>query len=437
MQENQNQTPNTTDNEKRINGKKILTVIIAVLLFSLTFLGGYLSSYLFRSKPNSTAFDIIKLMEQVGYIYDPVTGEEREITQEEIGDALVNAYLDQYSAYFTEQEYNDYQSQGAGNHRGVGVAFYSNLPVVDQVIGNSPAEKAGLRKGDILLSGKSGETGEVITFTTSQNAVDFIASADDSLDIYFEGERAGEKFTIKLKKSEYVCSYVWYYDSEKKLNFSSSGKEKPQPTYSENTEKIINSDKIAYIRLSSFEGDSFEQMERALSYMKERGRTRLVLDLIDNGGGYMDIATKIASCFINNGGARNSVVAVSKGKTGENVFYTDKNRFFSHIEKMCVLANENTASASECLLGVLVHYKDLLKSESDVILEKNAQNQYKTYGKGIMQTTYKLLSGGALKLTTAKIYWPDYKSSIHGVGFTNGTHADKGRAFSVALEKLA
>ena len=104
---------------------------------------------------------------------------------------------------------------------------------------------------------------------------------------------------------------------------------------------------------------------------------------------------------------------------------------------MCVLANENTASASECLLGVLVHYKELLKSESDVILEKNAQNQYKTYGKGIMQTTYKLLSGGALKLTTAKIYWPDYKSSIHGVGFTNGTHADKGRAFSVALEKLA
>jgi carboxyl-terminal processing protease len=102
-----------------------------------------------------------------------------------------------------------------------------------------------------------------------------------------------------------------------------------------------------------------------------------------------------------------------------------------------VLANENTASASECLLGVLVHYGDVLKNNSDVILEMNEEGAYRTYGKGIMQTTYMLLSGGALKLTTAKIYWPDGETSIHGVGFTDGTKVGKGQSLTVALQKLA
>ncbi len=426
---------NQKANAKRTNGKKILTVIIAVLLFLLTFIGGYFSSYLFRSKPNSTAFDIITLMEKVGYIYDPVTGEEREITQEEIADAIVNAYLDKYSAYFTEEEYKEYQNQGAGKYSGVGLTFYKEHLLVDEVVGNSPAEKAGLKKGDVLVSGRNGEQGQTVNFATHQDLINFLSESQDK--IYLNYSRNGANFTAQLQKEEYVASYVWYYDSEKKLSFTSTGNESPKATYAENTEMDIESDKIAYIKLRSFEGDSAEQMISALEFMKERGRTRLILDLLDNGGGYMDTATKIASCFIDNGGAKRSTVAIAKGKVGEQVFTTDKNRFFSHIERACVLANENTASASECLLGVLSHYKDVLKDDSDIILEKNAQGEHKSYGKGIMQSTYKLLSGGALKLTTAKIYWPDGRTSIHGVGVTNGTPAEKGQALSLALQKLS
>ena len=423
------------EKEKRINGKKILTVVIAVLLFLLTFIGGYFSSYLFRSKANSTAFDIITLMEQVGYIYDPVTGEDRAITQEEIADAIVNVYLDRYSKYFTEEEYKEYQNQGAGKHRGIGVSFYKKHCFVDEIIGNSPAEKAGLRKGDLLVSGKNGEQGQTVEFNTYQQLIDFLDECQNEVTLTYD--RNATRYTVKLLKTDYVASYVWYFDSEKELCFTSTGAENPQATVLENTKMQISSDKIAYIKLSSFEGNSAEQMITALEFMKERGRTRLILDLIDNGGGFIDIATKIASCFINNNGARKSAVAIAKGKTGEQVYSTDKNRFYSHIERACVLANEKTASASECLLGVLSHYKDVLKDPSDVILEKNEQGEYRSYGKGIMQSTYKLLSGGALKLTTAKIYWPDGITSIHGVGVTNGTPAEKGQALTVALQKLA
>ena len=83
----------------------------------------------------------------------------------------------------------------------------------------------------------------------------------------------------------------------------------------------------------------------------------------------------------------------------------------------------------------MLHYGDLLTNDK-VILEKDASGIAKTYGKGIMQTTYILTNGGAFKLTTAKIYWPDATTSIHGVGFTNGTSAQKQDVIKTALEKL-
>jgi hypothetical protein len=74
-----------------------------------------------------------------------------------------------------------------------------------------------------------------------------------------------------------------------------------------------------------------------------------------------------------------------------------------------------------------------------VVVEKNANGIAKTYGKGIMQTTYSLWFGGAFKLTTAKIYWPDKTTSIHGTGVVKEglNAAEKGQALKNGLELLA
>ena len=193
---------------------------------------------------------------------------------------------------------------------------------------------------------------------------------------------------------------------------------------------------MAYIKFDVFEANAAAHLGQALEYMKAQGRTKLVLDLRNNGGGFMNVLTDVASYFINNGGKKKSVVAYAVDKSdNKEAFTTSANRFKSFITSMSVIANQNTASASECLLGALLTYGELVSSNDKVILEENG-GVAKTFGKGIMQTTYMLLNGGAFKLTTAKIYWPDQTTSIHGKGFLDGTAASKENALKVAISKL-
>ena len=88
------------------------------------------------------------------------------------------------------------------------------------------------------------------------------------------------------------------------------------------------------------------------------------------------------------------------------------------ITDVIVLANDGTASASECLIGALLDYGEKGFSKERLILEKNDAGVARTYGKGIMQTTFSLSNGGAFKLTTARMLWPKTKTCIHKTGIT-------------------
>lgn len=226
-------------------------------------------------------------------------------------------------------------------------------------------------------------------------------------------------------------SYVDYYDDADKLYFYA----KPG-TYIENrygkTEKRIETgggisqlpSDTALIVFTGFEGNAAEEFKTALDYMQEKGKTKLILDMRNNGGGFMTTLADIASYLINNDGKKASPVAIAIDKKGgEDVFYTSGNNFYSNVKKMSIIANGNTASASECLIGALDYYgkksgniefsRDML-----VLTYNSAREDYCTYGKGIMQTTYTLSTGGAFKLTTARIYQPDGETCIHGKGIT-------------------
>ena len=170
-------------------------------------------------------------------------------------------------------------------------------------------------------------------------------------------------------------------------------------------------DKTALIRLDGFEGDVASQLEKAIQIMKDNNRTKLILDLRNNGGGYMSILTKVAKHLIYNGGKK-TLIAYSKGKTENESFYMENGVRNDFIENIAVLANEGTASASECLIGAMLYYGEKF-SIDNLVIEKNSEGTAKTYGKGIMQSTYKFLDGSALKITTAKILWPDKETCIH------------------------
>lgn len=449
MEEKKNTSTNTEDSEsvetsqKNGNGnkksvlKKVLAIVLSAVILVATFFGGYFANYLFTDKSVRKATDIISIMQGVGYIYDPVTGEEREITDEDIADAIVNAFLDDYSAYYTEEEFNVVQDNSKGKYGGMGVGFFDTKDLnIDQVSMNSPFDRAGIKVGDKIVSvNKIGE--EPIVITSVNQVLTFVDGLELEESVEFTIEQNGTQKTITVAKENYVRAYVYYCDDAYEYRFSSTDGTSPKGKSYQLENSNITSSSVGYVRFDNFYGDAFNQMQEVLNFMKSRNKTKLVLDLRNNGGGYMDVFTKIASLFVYNGGTRKTPVAYSKGKTGMEEYSTDKNRFCDFLENMVILANENTASASECLIGAIVTYKDAVQGIQNVIVEENSFGVARTYGKGIMQTTYKLLSGGALKLTTAKILWPDKTTCIHTVGVTPSagcTVAKNGKALEKALE---
>ena len=125
---------NRVDRPIKTRKSKIILSIVIALAVVVSFVGGYFSYYLINKKSVTVAADIARIMQEVGYIVDPETGEIREITEEEIAYALVNAFLDEYSAYYTAEEYQALKRKDKGENVGVGLAFLGNsLNVYDVV----------------------------------------------------------------------------------------------------------------------------------------------------------------------------------------------------------------------------------------------------------------------------------------------------------------
>lgn len=399
------------------NIKKSTKIILIILSLVMAFTSGFFMHYLIQPKEVKKLSNILSIMKKTAK--DP-NGNDLTFDADEVAKTFVDAMLvgDDYAKYFTKEELQKENTEGKGNYAGIGVSIYANEPKIYSVLGNSPAEKAGIKKGDLLIKGKLLD-GEYVTFYSTEDLTNFISSAGEGeemeLVINRDGVVLGEN--IKVAKSKYVCSYVYYYDNETSLRFVSSGEEKPVKTLFAEERNVLLKDDTAHIIFKSFEGDSAEQLGEALEYFYSKGKSKLILDLRANGGGYMDCLQKVATYFINNGGKVKNLITEVKERNGSSSFYTSGNNFNSNLKNIVVLADGGTASASECLIGAMLCYKDANFSMDNLLITYNAnRGDYSTFGKGIMQTTYPLLSGGALKLTTARIYWPDKKTCIHGTG---------------------
>ena len=157
----------------------------------------------------------------------------------------------------------------------------------------------------------------------------------------------------------------------------------------------------------------------------------------------MKILSEVAGLFVEKE-SDNQVLCLSKDKYQKETKFYIKNSLYSTygFEKIIVLANQNTASASEVLIGAMLDYDT--QNKLTVVLDgftENGQTTYRTYGKGIMQTTYLNVDGSAVKLTTAKMFWPKSNISIHGIGITETTsskvkNATNGDAYQFALNLL-
>lgn len=392
---------------------------MAAAVFSVASLCGCSSDY-------STLDWVASVIEKY-YYQDVDTSDIHSYTAKE----FVSKYLDQYSAFYTAEEYAEVVSSNSGSKSGFGVT-YSYLPengiLVSSVIFNSPAYISGLRAGDCIVSATI--DGETSSFDSLSEFTECVSALEEGDYVTFNTSEGGE---YTMAKSQYTASYVICATNESSWAFLTDG-ESGGLELTETDADIIEDlpDGAGYICLSQFYGDAASEFAQAVEVLNSLNCDSIIIDLRNNGGGYVSVMQYISACFVSSG--ENVMTARFKG--GDEDVYAADGRYITSDECMVkedtevyVLANGNTASASEALIGVLysygvIDYSDIYLSDYTdeyISLVGGSAQSLKcgsTYGKGIMQSPYtKSFTGEVLKLTTAQIYWPN-GDSIHGVGVT-------------------
>lgn len=322
-----------------------------------------------------------------------------------------------------------YEVENDGNGAGIALNRKYDPMRVYQVVGNSPAAVVGLKRGmyifrfgasanpDEMISGSSADLSALVGTLQPDRDGNYLFYMQCGFDR--EGADA-EVYAVGMK--EYQATYCTYRDNEFSFGFrpvTEKGVTTLQRVSTKEPLKLLD-DKTAYISLTEFTGNAAKEFKECLDLMKENGRTDLILDLRGNGGGYMDVFVEIASYLLKDAGTGAQKVAYAKFKSGATVSYSaNRSRYsdyFTADSRVSVLADEYTASASECLIGALVDYKTV--AFSDIYLHENESGVARTYGKGIMQTHYEDSDGNTLKLTSAEIFWPKSNKTIHNAGVT-------------------
>lgn len=343
-----------------------------------------------------------------------------------------------------ESEATVYELTNDENGAGLALTRKYETMRVYQVVGNSPADKAGLRRGMYILKyGATAEKDKMVSGSTG-NFRAFVASLDFDLDgkgkktntktfyLQCSFDKDADPEPVKITMTEYLASYCYYRDNTLSYRFRTKDNlpknEKPKLEREETGEFLSElDDNTGYIALTEFTASVADQFKECLKYMKDHGKSNLILDLRGNGGGYMTVLVDIAACFLKDAGSGNQKIAYAIFRNGGAVSYSaygsSYNSYFSEDSRITVLADEYTASASECLIGAMVDYGAI--KFSDIYLHQNGKGIAKTYGKGIMQTSYDDdPAGGALKITVADVYWPKSGKNIHGVGVNTGDGAN-------------
>ncbi|RDU71239.1 S41 family peptidase [Helicobacter aurati] len=293
-----------------------------------------------------------------------------EIINKAISGLLSN--LDAHSAYLQKKDYEDLRTKTSGSFSGIGitVGMKDGALTVIAPLDDTPAKKAGLKSGDIIL--------KIDDKPTLDMKIDQAVSL-------MKGKR-GTKVTLTIIRS----------DESKPLVFEIKRDEvKIRSTLVSHIEET----NYAYLRVASFDQNVTQEARKGL---KQLGKIDgIVLDLRSNPGGLLDQAINLAGLFL-----ENKMIVREKGKTENTELRSNINADFKDIP-LVVLVNGGSASASEIVAGALQDYKRAI-----VVGET-------TFGKGSVQKIFQFDNKGeeALKLTVAKYYLPTGRS-IQAVGIT-------------------
>ena len=294
------------------------------------------------------------------------------VNTDSIVDIAVNdilAQLDPHSVYIAKEELEDVTQSMKGDFVGIGINFYMHkdtLSVVN-VLENGPSEKAGLKSGDkILFADTSKLFGRKLP--------------TDSLFAKLKGDIGSEvELTIFRKVAN------------KKLKLTVT--RDVVPIKSVDVAMMVDKS-TGYIKINRFSETTYDEFHKELLLLKKQKARTIVIDLRNNGGGYLEKAVEIADEFL----PENKLIVFTKNRKGrvDKTFATSKGDF--EKGQLVILINENSASASEILAGAIQD------NDRGIIMGR------RSFGKGLVQREMNFGDGSAVRLTIARYYTPTGRS---------------------------
>jgi carboxyl-terminal processing protease len=343
-------------------------IIIAVAMVIGILIGRY-----YNGSSSESRFIIIpkanKLDNVLNYIENEYVDEvsKSEIIERAIPKILED--LDPHSQYIPAEELQKVNEPLEGNFSGIGIQFnmLNDTLVVIQTVPNGPSQKVGILAGDRIIK-------------VDGNTVAGIKMPSDSIVGKLRGPRGTQVNVSVIRRNvEELLSFDIIRDNI--------------PLYSVDVAYMVKSD-IGFLKLNKFSATTEEEFVSAVSRLREQGLKKLILDLRENGGGYMNAAVFIADQFLNG----NELIVYTQGKARE------KQDFISNTGGLCtdldvvILIDENSASASEILAGAIQD------NDRGTIVGR------RSFGKGLVQEQKPLSDGSAIRLTIARYYTPTGRS---------------------------
>ena len=332
------------------------------------------NSGLLKELTSSSNSNIEKYLNKIKTTIDKYYLWNKDINEEDLKNGAIEGYVaglgDEYTEYIPADKMKDYKENIMGSFVGVGIYMVadekSDRVLVYYPIPESPAEKAGIKSGDLIIS----VDGIEYTAKDFDRIASFI-KGEEGTKVSLVIEREGERLSFDLIREKITTNPI--------------------------TTKMLEND-IGYLKLPSFDDDTANGFKEKVNELQKQGAKKLIIDLRNNGGGIVDEAVDIADMFLDKG---KTIYSSVDNKDKKTVTSSKNDPIFAM--NVIILVNENSASASE-ILACSMQDNERAKLVGT-----------KTYGKGIIQTLLSLADGSGLKITTEQYYTPK-EVSIHKEG---------------------
>ena len=307
--------------------------------------------------------------------------------------------LDPFSAYIPAEDLRQASEPLEGNFEGIGVEFYlfKDTVLVVNVITGGPSEQVGIQAGDKIVR----VNGENITASkiTNERVVKLLKGAK------------GSKVDLGIARKS----------SKKILEFKVTRGNVPIRSIDAS---LMVSSNVGYIKINSFSATTATEMQTALKKLSGMGMTKLILDLRNNGGGYLEAAIGVADEFLKN----DQLVTYTQGRSQPKRSYNATSYGTFEQKPLAILIDEGSASASEILAGAIQDW------DRGTIVGR------RSFGKGLVQEQYLMPSGAALRLTVSRYFTPSgrciQKPYTDNLNMRNGSYLKLHQAELFSLDSI-